>query len=468
MHDGQLTITVATVRALVAGQFPAWAGLGVRAVDSPGTVNAIFRIGEGLAARFPLVAADAGDVRAQLAAEAAAARELAGRTRFATPEPVALGEPGPGYPLPWSVQTWLPGVTAGDRDPGDSPGFARDLAEFIGAVRGMDTRGHVFGGPGRGGVLRSHDQWVQTCLARSEGLLDVPRLRARWQAMRELPRGPEPDVTSHRDLIPGNVLVAGQGREVRLAGVLDVGGLGPADPALDLVAAWHLLAGGPRRVFREVLGAGDEEWARGQAWAFEQAIGLVWYYRDSNPAMAGLGRRTLDRILAAGPGQAAGRVAAAGVDITVTDPGDPAARECMRAYFDELGRRFDDGFDPGLSIPAGDEELRPPAGLLLVATAAGKPMGCGALKFHPDDGIAEVKRMWVSPAARGLGLGRRLLAELETQAARHGVRLLRLETNRNLTEAIAMYRRAGYREVTAFNDEAYAHHWFEKPVSGSR
>jgi ribosomal protein S18 acetylase RimI-like enzyme len=76
--------------------------------------------------------------------------------------------------------------------------------------------------------------------------------------------------------------------------------------------------------------------------------------------------------------------------------------------------------------------------------------------------------MWVSPGARGLGLGRQLLAELERQAARHGVRLLRLETNRNLTEAITMYRAAGYREVAAFNDEAYAHHWFEKPIAEAR
>jgi ribosomal protein S18 acetylase RimI-like enzyme len=156
------------------------------------------------------------------------------------------------------------------------------------------------------------------------------------------------------------------------------------------------------------------------------------------------------------------------IDIAVTDPGDPAARECLAAYFTELGQRFESGFDPALSIPAEDAELMPPAGLLLVATAGGKPAGCGALKFHPDDGIAEVKRMWVSPAARGLGLGRRLLAELETQAARHGVRLLRLETNRSLTEAIAMYRTAGYREVAAFNDETYAHHWFEKPLPGPR
>jgi GNAT superfamily N-acetyltransferase len=155
----------------------------------------------------------------------------------------------------------------------------------------------------------------------------------------------------------------------------------------------------------------------------------------------------------------------AAVHIVVSDPRDPAARYCLQAYFAELARRFDDGFDPARSIPADDADLRPPAGLLLVATVAGGPVGCGALKFHPDDGIAEVKRMWVSPAARGLGLGRRLLGELEIQAAGHGARRLRLETNRNLTEAIALYRTAGYQEVPAFNDEAYAHHWFEKPVS---
>jgi aminoglycoside phosphotransferase (APT) family kinase protein len=299
MHDGQLAVTVPVVRALVAGQFPPWAGLTIRAVVSPGTVNAIFRIGDRLAARFPLVAADAGSVRAQLAAEADAARELAGRTRFATPEPVALGEPGPGYPLPWSVQTWLPGVTADDRDPGESAGFARDLAEFIGAVRSMDTRGRTFGGSGRGGVLGDHDDWVQLCLARSEGLLDVPRLRARWQVLRELPRGPRPDVMSHRDLIPGNVLVSRPGRAARLAGVLDVGGLGPADPALDLVAAWHLLGSESRQVLRANLSSDDAEWARGQGWAFQQAIGLVWYYTVTNPAMAALGRRTLNRIMSA-------------------------------------------------------------------------------------------------------------------------------------------------------------------------
>jgi aminoglycoside phosphotransferase (APT) family kinase protein len=301
MHDGQLNVSVETVRELVAGQFPRWRGLAVRGVDSPGTVNAIFRIGDRLAARFPLVAADHDRVRAELEAEAAAGRELAGRTRFGTPEPVALGEPGAGYPLPWSVQTWLAGVTATEADQSGSVPFARDLAEFITAVRAIGTGGRRFHGPGRGGELHSHDEWMQTCFERSERLLDVPRLRSLWAVMRALPRGPEPDVMNHQDLIPGNVLVTGSPATggARLAGVLDVGGLGPADPALDLVAGWHLLAGGPRQVFRDAMGRDELEWARGQAWAFQQAMGLVWYYQDTNPAMAGTGRRTLDRILAA-------------------------------------------------------------------------------------------------------------------------------------------------------------------------
>jgi ribosomal protein S18 acetylase RimI-like enzyme len=109
--------------------------------------------------------------------------------------------------------------------------------------------------------------------------------------------------------------------------------------------------------------------------------------------------------------------------------------------------------------------MSPPAGLFLMATLHGEAVGCGALKFHPG-APAEIKRMWVSSGVRGLGLGRRLLAELEAQAQAHGAGTVRLETNRALGEAIALYRTAGYREVAAFNDEPYAHHWFEKRIGG--
>ncbi len=152
---------------------------------------------------------------------------------------------------------------------------------------------------------------------------------------------------------------------------------------------------------------------------------------------------------------------ASAVRVARRHPAHPDARSCLRAYFGELGRRFDGGFDAGRSLPAADDELIPPAGLLLVATLHGEPVGCGAVKFHPD-GPADIKRMWVAPAVRGLGLGRRLLAGLEAHAAAGGVRTVRLETNRALAEAVALYRTAGYREVAAFNDEPYAHHWFEK------
>lgn len=294
MHANQLAVPVEAVRKLVDEQFPEWRSLPIRSFPAHGTANAIFRIGDQLAARFPLELRAVESARRWLAAEAEAARELVGRTRFRTPEPVALGEPGAGYPLPWSVQTWLPGVVATDDNPAESVAFAHDLAEFINDVRAIDTRGRTFSGGGRGGDLQAHDAWMETCFENSERLLDVPRLRGMWAVMRNLPRSAADDVMSHGDLIPGNVLVANG----RLAGILDVGGLGPADPALDLVSAWHLLEAGPRQALREDLGCDDLEWERGKAWAFEQAMGAVWYYVESNPAMSRMGQRTLERILA--------------------------------------------------------------------------------------------------------------------------------------------------------------------------
>jgi GNAT superfamily N-acetyltransferase len=147
--------------------------------------------------------------------------------------------------------------------------------------------------------------------------------------------------------------------------------------------------------------------------------------------------------------------------VDVEDPASAAARFCIDSYFAELDTRFDAGFDPSRSISADVDELTEPAGLLLVARLRGEPVGCGALKLH-GRGPAEVKRMWVAPSARGLGVGRRILSELEQRARRRAVGLLRLETNETLKEAGGLYRSAGYVEVDAFNDEPYAHHWFEK------
>ena len=152
------------------------------------------------------------------------------------------------------------------------------------------------------------------------------------------------------------------------------------------------------------------------------------------------------------------------VDVAVADPDAHDARWCVAQYFAELDRRFGSGFDPAASLPADADDMRAPAGLFVLARLHGEPVACGALKLH-GPAPTELKRMWVAPDARGLGLGRRMLTELEQRAAAHGSTVIRLETNRSLTEAIAMYRMAGYREVPPFNDERYADHWFEKPLT---
>jgi DNA-binding MarR family transcriptional regulator/GNAT superfamily N-acetyltransferase len=173
-----------------------------------------------------------------------------------------------------------------------------------------------------------------------------------------------------------------------------------------------------------------------------------------------LERRQRERLVTA-MGEVERLLTAAMVRIEPLDPEHPHARHCLREFAAELDRRFRQGFDPALSGSAVAPELRPPAGLLLVASLQSEPVGCGALKFH-HDAPTELKRMWVAEAARGLGLGRRLLDELESHAARGPSRVVRLETNETLAEAIALYRSAGYAEVEPFNDEAYAQHWFEK------
>ncbi len=149
------------------------------------------------------------------------------------------------------------------------------------------------------------------------------------------------------------------------------------------------------------------------------------------------------------------------VTITIDEPTSSAVRYCFESYFAELDARFEAGFDPGRSISAQEDELAEPRGLVLIARVREESIGCGALKLHRTD-PAEIKRMWVSPTARGLGVGRRLLRELEEHARQRGATTARLETNRALTEAIALYRSAGYVEVGRFNDEPYADHWFEK------
>jgi aminoglycoside phosphotransferase (APT) family kinase protein len=292
MHADQVDITPGTVARLVASQFPRWRELPVRPVTSHGTVNALFRLGNEIVLRFPLRPSLDTGLRDRLSAEQERARRLAAHVPVPVPEPVGFGEPGDGYPGPWTAYRWIPGETASSENIGDPDAFARDLAGFVSALHGMDTAGRTWPGRGRGGPLRLRDESVRHALAESVTLTDTVRLAGIWVRCLEAPHD-APDVWIHSDLMPGNLLV----RDGRLAGVIDVEDVCVGDPAVDLMPAWNLMAPGPRQVYRRALGVSDPTWERGRGWAIVQAIVALPYYVDTNPVMAGTARRTLDAVL---------------------------------------------------------------------------------------------------------------------------------------------------------------------------
>jgi GNAT superfamily N-acetyltransferase len=149
------------------------------------------------------------------------------------------------------------------------------------------------------------------------------------------------------------------------------------------------------------------------------------------------------------------------VEIVEVHPDSEEARQCLARYYSEIADRFDGGFDPAQSSAPTLDAFAPPGGTFVVMRRGEALVGCGGFKRDMAD-TAYLKRMWVAPEARGLGLGKRLLEVLEERARAVGYRKVRLETERSLTEAQQLYRSAGYREVAPFNQELYAHHWFEK------
>jgi DNA-binding MarR family transcriptional regulator/N-acetylglutamate synthase-like GNAT family acetyltransferase len=153
---------------------------------------------------------------------------------------------------------------------------------------------------------------------------------------------------------------------------------------------------------------------------------------------------------------------AAAVRVEIADAGSADAHRCLTRYYRELAERFPTGFDPARSIRTSAQDMNPPHGRFVLARLDGVSVGCGGLLLSGD--VPYIKRMWVDPEARGLGIGRRILEALEELARDQGATRVHLETNGALTEALALYRSSGYREVDPFNAEPYAHHWFEKQL----
>ncbi len=172
-----------------------------------------------------------------------------------------------------------------------------------------------------------------------------------------------------------------------------------------------------------------------------------------------LNARQRDKLLAA-MAEVERLLLASAVSFQIEKPSSRDAQWCLNEYFEEINDRFDEGFDPDLSIVA-SKEFTPPGGYLLIARLFGELIGCGGLLVQ-DESVGLIKRMWIDRHARGLGLGRKMLDELERQARECNLKIIQLETNRTLKEAQGLYRSSGYTEVDSFNDEIYADHWFQK------
>ncbi len=274
MHAHEVDVDQFVVGRLLAAQFPQGAHLPIEPVRSAGTDNAIYRLGEDMALRFPRIPA----ATARLEKELRWLPRLAPDLPLAVPVPLAKGTPAEGYPWLWSIYRWLKGENAALDRIAEPRQAAIDLAHFIIALQRIDPTGgpppgeHNFG---RGVPLAKRDPRVRAAVASLDTMLDADAVTAAWEAALHAPAWQGPPVWIHGDLSPGNLLLV-QGR---LSGVIDFGGLGVGDPACDLIAAWSLFSADTRDVFRSALAVDDATWARGRGWALSVALIALPYYR---------------------------------------------------------------------------------------------------------------------------------------------------------------------------------------------
>jgi aminoglycoside phosphotransferase (APT) family kinase protein len=286
MHDDQVHIDAAVVEGLLAEQFPALTGLPITRLRSTGTVNAIYRIGDELCARLPLVATHA----ASLEREARWLPWLAPRLPLPIPEPVGQGRPNDAYPLSWALYRWLDGAPYSDQDGGDEARAARDLAQFIQALRALEPSGAPAAGRRPLGEL---DTNTRAALQASGDRVDLDAACAAWSDALDTPAWRGRAVWIHADLLRPNVLA----RSGRIHAIIDFGSAGVGDPAADVIAAWSMFGPVGRAVFRSALSVDDETWRRARGFALHQAALAIPYYVETNPEFAALARRTVEQVL---------------------------------------------------------------------------------------------------------------------------------------------------------------------------
>ncbi|MGP3987259.1 aminoglycoside phosphotransferase family protein [Streptomyces sp. 3N207] len=294
LHPGRHPVDGELVRRLIAGQFPQWAGLAVERFPSGGTVNAMYRLGEDMVVRLPLVQGGAGDV----STEQEWLPRLASRLPTAIPEVLGAGEPAEGYPWPWSVHRWLAGENPEAGALSEPVLLAGDLAEFVAAMRSITLPGAPVAH--RGGPVASLDAETRAAIEQLRAVpqegVDCDAAAAVWEDALRAPDWDGPPVWLHADLMPGNLLVEGG----RLTSVIDFGCMGVGDPACDLFPVWNLLPSGAREIFREALAVDDATWNRGRARTLSQALIALPHYRSTNPAMARNARHVIRAVLGEG------------------------------------------------------------------------------------------------------------------------------------------------------------------------
>lgn len=288
----EVDVDVALVRRLLDEQFPRWAGLAISPVESAGTDNAIFRLGDDKVIRMPRVDWAVGQVEK----EQLWLPHIAPHLPLAIPAPVAGGYPSNGYPWSWSIYGWIEGETASVDRIADMNGIAVTLARFVAALHRVDATGgpppgdHNFS---RGEPLAALDAETREALAESHGLIDVEAVAGAWDDALGIPAWPDPPVWIHGDLQASNLLL----QDGQLTAVIDFGGLGVGDPACDLQVAWNLFSGDAREAFRSTLQVDDATWARGRAWALSVALIQLPYYLHRRPKIAERARYVINEVM---------------------------------------------------------------------------------------------------------------------------------------------------------------------------
>lgn len=288
MHEGEVDIDVELVHRLLGAQFPQWAEMPLARVESTGTVNAIYRLGDDLCVRLPRLQGWATDLEKELRW----LPTLAPHLPLAVPEPVATGRPDVGYPFVWAIYRWVEGETFARDRAGDERQAAYQLAQFVARLRGIDPTGAPRSRRDRS--MHAQDVETRTAIEQLRGVIDTHAVTAAWEIALEAPAYDGRAVWTHGDLLPPNLLVDCG----RLLAVIDFGSMGVGDPAIDVIPAWSVFGAGGRRAFRAALEVDDATWARGRGFALHQALLIIPYYPATNPTFVTMATRTVDEVLA--------------------------------------------------------------------------------------------------------------------------------------------------------------------------